>query len=132
MADFLEESHESFIDAFEGLPENAQCLYVRFANRKGRVFLRDYLRYDEIPSIPEALTHLETSEFARAPREDDWTDLLCFQTRPELIALARAFLSDPFRSNIKKRDLVSLLREQASFSECFPGNALRRFVVQEQ
>ncbi|MEM1444210.1 MAG: DNA polymerase III subunit epsilon, partial [Verrucomicrobiota bacterium] len=119
MGDLLEESHEQFMQSFDTLSRDAQCLYVRFANRKGRVFYRQSLRYEEIGSIPEALDLLEMSGFARRPREEDWHDLLALQTRPDLFTIARQRLPNSVRSNIKKRELVSLLQEQLSFTECF-------------
>ncbi|MEM6916801.1 MAG: exonuclease domain-containing protein, partial [Verrucomicrobiota bacterium] len=132
MEDLLEESHKEFMRSFESLSRDAQCLYVRFANRKGRVFYRQSLRYEEIGSIPEALNLLENSGFARQPREEDWKDLLVLQTRPDLFAIARQRLPEPVRSNIKKRELVSLLQERLTFADCFEEDPVERFIVQDQ
>lgn len=68
---FLDEKHHRFLDDFDHLSQDAQCLYVRFINRKGKYFFRDGLRYPEIGSVDLALTELSSKEFLRAPENAD-------------------------------------------------------------
>ena len=48
---FLAE-HAAFVRQFRALSREAQCLYVRLVNRKGRVFARNRLRYPELGGLP--------------------------------------------------------------------------------
>lgn len=64
---FLEDSHKIFLDDFGSLTEEAQCLYVRFVNRKGRFFFREAIRYPEIGDIDMAVTELREKGFVHSP-----------------------------------------------------------------
>lgn len=132
MESLLEESHHRFIHDFDALSSDAQCLYVRFANRKGRIFSRDNLHYEEIRSIPAALADLEATGFTRPPQTDNWSELLAIHTRPDLLRIARVHSHDPVPANLKKRDLVSLIKTQVTFEQCFDENVSTRFIVQDQ
>jgi len=132
MESLLEESHQRFIHDFDALSLDGQCLYVRFANRKGRIFLRDCLRYEEIRSIPAALADLEATGFARTPQADDWSELLALHTRSDLLSLARERSQGPVPSNLKKRELVSLIQTRLTFEQCFEKDLPARFIVQDQ
>lgn len=133
----LDEVHRRFLADFRVLPEAARCLYVRFANRRGRAFLRDYLRYPEIESIDEALAALAASDFARPPRPDDFHDLLVLQGRGALVALVKAHAPPapeerPRPSSAKKAELVRHLASRASFETCFPVDEQDRYLVQRR
>ena len=131
MDNLLEGEHQRFIHDFGSLSPDAQCLYVRFANRKGRVFSRESLRYEEIESVPKALEELGGKEFVRAPRNEDWPDLLALHKRPDLVTLVREKTGQPVPSNVKKRDLVALIQARLSFEDCFDETLRRQFIVQD-
>ncbi len=132
MVSTLGEEHLDFIAAFEELSSDARCLYVRFANRKGRVFHRHHLRYEEIVSLSAALTELSEQGFIRSPREHDWRELLAIHTRSDLASLLRHHGDEPVPSSLKKRDVVSRIERDLSFATCFPRSSLDRFVVQDR
>jgi DNA polymerase-3 subunit epsilon len=68
---FLEEEHHQFLSDFAALSEDAQCLYVRFVNRKGRYFFRETLKYAEISDIDRALEELKEKSFVRLPVREE-------------------------------------------------------------
>lgn len=59
----LSDLESSFISEFELLTEDAQCLYVRLSNRKGRFFRFDKLNYPEIENLTSASRELSQKSF---------------------------------------------------------------------
>src|SRR5213592_4979982 len=54
----LNDSEWDFVRRFEALSLDAQCLYVRFSNRKGLFFRVNKLQYTEITDLPAAVGEL--------------------------------------------------------------------------
>jgi tetratricopeptide (TPR) repeat protein len=52
-----------FLRKYYGLPEDAQCLFVRFCNRKGLFFKTSELKYDEISDLDAHLQKLLSAGF---------------------------------------------------------------------
>ena len=68
-AHVLLEEHVAFISDFRTLSREAQCLYVRLANRKGRLFARNKLRYPELGNLEPLLQALLSAAAARGLTE---------------------------------------------------------------
>ena len=68
--------HRSFAEIFQALSLDARCLFVRLVNRKGNVFLRDYLRYEEINDISTAINELRAADFVRTVQTSDYREVL--------------------------------------------------------
>lgn len=131
----LEPPHRKFLNDFAKLSVDARCYYVRLVNRKGRVFRRDALRYDEIPDPDSAAAELAEKHFVRPPGHDDHKDLLILQTRPTLVEWIRENREvgeTPKINSAKKRDLVSWSVGHLAFETCFPPESLSNYVVQER
>ena len=73
--------HVAFLDEFSALPRDAQCLYVRLVNRKGRVFATNRIRYPELGERAPLLAILAKSGWIGAPAVEHFTDVLGFLTR---------------------------------------------------
>lgn len=58
--------------------------------------------------------------------------MLALHTRPDLIRLAREGIGGPVPSNLKKRELISLIQSRMSFKDCFGEAPAGRFVVQRK
>lgn len=84
----LDRKHLDYLDIFNSLDEDAQCLMVRILNRKGHVIKLDTLRYEEITDIPKALRTLEHSNLIGSVSEPFIQPALLSLTKPELIELA--------------------------------------------
>lgn len=69
--DFVERQYDHILDqpeylfyqAFRNLTEQAQCLYLRFSNRRGDYFRMSKINYSEIPNPNEAKEELLTHSF---------------------------------------------------------------------
>ncbi|AQG79860.1 VRR-NUC domain-containing protein [Spirosoma montaniterrae] len=86
----LNEAEWNFIRQFEALGIDAQCLYVRFSNRKGLFFRVNKLQYNEINDLPAAVGELLAAGFIErlsARHEPVGTDALGVFTKPELLDL---------------------------------------------
>jgi hypothetical protein len=121
----LSESETNFLEAFENLSEDAQCLFVRFSNRRGAFFKVNNLSYNELTDIPAALTELTEAGFVEllnenhAARAAEVVDLF---TKPELLLLTQA-LNPPVLppKSIRKPDLVRWLLHEYAFDELLEG-----------
>ncbi len=51
----LSESEWRFLRKYYALPEDAQCWYIRFLNRKGLIFRTNNLQYEELSTLAENL-----------------------------------------------------------------------------
>ena len=133
----LEASHRHFISTFRSLSLDAQCLYVRFANRKGRAFIRQHLDYEEIGSIADAVEELFGHGFIRLPQSSDFNDLLALRTRADLIAMIKRQVTPgkndtPRLSSAKKADLVRFIVTRLPFENSFAEHELGEYLVQDK
>lgn len=79
-----------FINRFEELSLDAQCLYVRFSNRKGLFFRTNKLQYTEITDLPAAMAELLRTGFIHslsAHQASQGAEALSVFTKPELLNL---------------------------------------------
>ncbi|WP_234733115.1 VRR-NUC domain-containing protein [Tellurirhabdus bombi] len=86
----LNAEEQAFIRRFESLTEDAQCLFVRFSNRRGDFFRIDKLSYREIDELPAAVGELLLNGFIErlnAHHELMGDAALNVFTKPELLAL---------------------------------------------
>ena len=117
MLDFVEDhyahvlldAHIEFLDDFRALPRNAQCLYVRLVNRKGRVFSRHRLRYPELGDQAPLFDALKDGGWTAAPSTEHFTELLAFLTRSEIYAQLMSEFTGMSRS-LKKAELIDFAR----------------------
>ncbi len=121
----LSETELSFLEQFDSLSEDAQCLFVRFSNRRGMFFKVNALSYAELDDIPAALTELLEMGFienlnpthsAHAP------EVIDLFTKPELLLLTQA-LAPPVLppKSIRKPDLVRWLLHEYAFDDLLEG-----------
>ncbi|MBF0298625.1 MAG: VRR-NUC domain-containing protein [Oligoflexia bacterium] len=54
----LTEQEKNFLKIFKNLPHNAKCLYVRLSSRKGPLFRKEKIEYEEITDLDEAVLFL--------------------------------------------------------------------------
>ena len=108
----LGEDGREFLARFGQLPFNAQCAFVRIANRRGYVFDLGKLDYPEIEKPASAWSALAADGFTEtvsAALLPEWLERL---TRPEVVALLEAGEGPVrFRRSSKKAELVSAALE---------------------
>ncbi len=113
----LSREEKSFIRRFYRLTEDAQCLYLRLANRRAFYFRMSKVQYAEISDIDEALQLLLRRKFftrLSPGHAEEAAQLLLIYTKAELIALAQQFLDKKEVSvlrKLKKDALIPALTE---------------------
>jgi len=95
-----------FIQAFNGLSEDAKCLYLRFSNRKGDFFRLSKIKYAEIGDIDAAKEELLNEDFIDINQSLDPIQFRLF-TKAELVN-SFDFLN---RSDLKATLLLELTEE---------------------
>lgn len=139
MLDFVErhythvllDSHATFINEFRELPREAQCLYVRLVNRKGRVFATNRLRYPELGRIEPHLARLREQQWVGTPDADHYADVLRFLTRNEIVDVLLPRFAGLGRS-LKKSELVTFARNNVSPAEFMSDLNTDRLLVQRR
>jgi hypothetical protein len=103
-----------FIQDFENLPKESQCLYLRLASRRALWFREEKLSYGEISQISLRINELVENGFVRFVSTQDSVNLgpiLSVFSKKECIALASKLAHFPtYASNISKDDLVHLCK----------------------
>jgi DNA polymerase-3 subunit epsilon len=124
-------AHVAFVTDFRKLGRNAQCLYVRLVNRKGRVFAVDRLRYPELGDTRPLLEELRKNGWIGAPDASRFDDLLAFLTRGEIYDVLLPRVAGISRS-LKKADLVRFARENVDADEFVNALQSDRLLVQRR
>lgn len=125
----LSEEERGLIAAFRRLEPAPQCLYVRLANRRGRIFAADKLRYPEIGPLQRPLSALRAGEWIGTPGPDVFEDLLSCLTRQELHACAARSFPGLSRS-LKKAELIAFIGEHCDGEAFVRGLEPGRLLVQ--
>ncbi len=117
----LSESEQAFIREFRQMPENAQCWYIRLANRRGRFFRLEKLSYPELPPLETQLPILEQAHLVQRLEkipELYLNDVLSLFTKPELLHIFH-FLEDELGTlkQMKRAPLLALLKQHLSVKE---------------
>jgi hypothetical protein len=86
-ADLLSEDEHEFLQRFNQLTRDAQCLLVRLSSRKGPLFRRDKLDYAEIADIDTSAQQLITTGLIHSDVPINLDALANSLTKPELLAL---------------------------------------------
>ena len=130
-AHVLLEEHITFIREFRALPRNAQCLYVRLVNRKGRIFARNKIRYPELGELRPLLDVLVAGDWVGQPQDRDFESLLGFLTRSELYGILLPRFTGMGRS-LKKAELVEFAREHTQPGDLTGSFESGRVLVQQR
>ncbi len=109
-ADLLNEDEREFLQRFNQLTRDAQCLLVRLSSRKGPLFRRDKLDYAEIASIDASVQQLITAGLLHRNIPIDLGELANALTKPELLTLFSTQLTG--LKNARKEILVQQLQIQ--------------------
>ena len=125
---FLAE-HAAFIENFRALPRDAQCLYVRLVNRKGRVFARNRLRYPELGKLSPLVDSLAADGWVTAPDAEHFDELLHFLKRDEIVRVLLPRFTGLARS-MKKAQLVDFARDNMPGGEFIEALDTDRILVQ--
>lgn len=129
-AHLLAEEDQYFISNFRSLSEDARCVLIRMANRKGELFRLDKFHYDEINNHGSAVEELIESDFVTIDLIQDPTVFYLF-TKSELIRL----YPDRFDKRQYKDDILLQLTESSDLEDfqAIQGSyTIAQILVQEQ
>ena len=115
----LSETELRFLSDYDHLSEDAQCLFIRFSNRRKSFFRSQTLSYTEISDIPAVLEELLTTGFIEILQEmhrDRMQEVMELFTKEEHLAFTKSLKPDvlPAKS-IRKPDLVRWLMHTYDF-----------------
>ena len=127
---FLAE-HVKFIEEFKALPREAQCLYVRLVNRKGRVFARNRIRYPELGDQDPLLEALTLGDWIGKPDALHFDDVLVFLTRAEIYDVMLPRCAGMSRS-LKKAELLDFVRKNVAREDFMEALDTDRILVQRR
>lgn len=122
-AGILSASEKCFIRSFEKLPEDAQCLFIRLANRRGLFFRMHKIQYQEIEDADAALQLLLRRKYFTKLSlydADEIALVLHTFTKPELLLLVKDIVEKPQLSQLrkmKKPELMEAMRQWIPASE---------------
>ena len=127
---FLAE-HARFVEEFRTLPREAQCLYVRLVNRKGRVFARNRIRYPELGGQEPLLQKLAEGGWVGGPGAGHFDDVLGFLTRAEIYDVMLPRFAGMSRS-LKKAELLEFVRDNVAPANFMSALDTDRILVQRR
>lgn len=115
----LNENELSFLNDYNSLSEDAQCLFIRFSNRSKSFFRVNNLSYSEITDIPAALNELHDKQFIQALcelHEDRFEEVMELFTKPEHLSFTKILEPEIMPSkSIRKADLIRWLLHEYEF-----------------
>ena len=121
--------HAAFVDDFRSLSRDAQCLYVRLVNRKGRVFARNRLRYPELGQLSPLVDRLAAGGWVTSPGAEHFEEMLHFLKRDEIFRVLLPRFTGLARS-MKKAQLVDFARNNMAGAEFLDALDTDRILVQ--
>ena len=124
----IDAGHRAFIQRFDALSRDAQCLFVRMVNRRGQVFHRKTLSYAEIDTSA-AIEELFLEGFVRFVDAGDYPSLLSGLDKAALLGLARQSDVSAVRSSRPKAHLIDLLSSSTSFEQVQSSLDLEGYLV---
>ncbi|MBX2841081.1 MAG: hypothetical protein KTR26_04885, partial [Flammeovirgaceae bacterium] len=114
----IAENEFEFIYAFQKLPENAKCLYLRLMNRRGFFFRFEKFNYSEIEEIDKALETLIENDFATnisVELEEFKFDILQIFNKGEIIKMLSTTDFEPKTyKTLSKNDLLEFAFNELS------------------
>ncbi len=129
----LTATETNFLDCFDALSLDAQCLYVRVSNRKGVFFRVNKLNYPEITDLAVALSELLGAGFLEPLHRQHQPlgrDVLDVFTKPDLLTYL-PLEPDESRSlqKLKKEDVVQYVLDELDFGALVTGLTAQEAVV---
>ena len=119
----LNENEWRFLRKYYCLTEDAQCLFIRFCNRRGLFFRVNKLSYSELDDIPALLNELFEREFIENPNtkkhQTFGKELLGVLTTKEIVERFAESVKEKktVYKKLKKEELVEVILQDFEFSE---------------
>lgn len=124
----LREAEIHFLSSFSALSEDAQCLYVRMVNRKGRIFNRGEFVYKEIEQIEDGFRELEDHGFIRQPQKLDAPEIISTLKKHQILELLLSRGIEVKKSSSKP----ALVEKALEFSALLLAEKIEGIFIQEK
>ena len=111
----LTDEHDAFVQRFQHLSKDAQCLLIRMVNRRGTIFNRSLFRYAEISDLERAVDDLLACGQARPLRDEDYPGFVACLPKDVLFSGAKAAGRTDVRGSWPKAKLVDYFLAQVPF-----------------
>jgi DNA polymerase-3 subunit epsilon len=127
----LTDEHRAFVARFNGFTRDAQCLLIRMINRRGAIFNRSHLRYEEIADVERALVDLHAGGHARPLCDADYDQFLRCLPKAELLQGAKSAGFPDARTSWSKPKLVDFFLTNVPFATAVSHCGGEQFVALE-
>ncbi|MFT4033574.1 MAG: VRR-NUC domain-containing protein [Siphonobacter sp.] len=122
--ELLTSDEQEFLHDFDQLSEDAQCLFIRFTNRRVAFFRVRKIHYPEIEHWSEALLELEEKGFVArlsSYHQNRAAEAMDIFTKSEVLAFARKLSIDTKgKAGLKKEEVTDWLLEAVPFASLAP------------
>jgi DNA polymerase III subunit epsilon len=125
----LTDEHDIFVNRFEHLSKDAQCLLIRMVNRRGTIFNRSLFRYSEISDLERAADDLLASGQARFLKAQDYSAFAACLPKDVLISGAKAAGRTDVRVSWPKAKLVDYFLAQVPFEVAAEHCGAAKFIA---
>jgi DNA polymerase-3 subunit epsilon len=127
----LLDAHVQYLEDFRRLPREAQCLYVRLVNRKGRVFTAKRLCYPELGAPRPILATLAEQGWVGPPQARHFADVLGSLTKSDIYRVLLPRFAGLGRA-LKKDQLLAFAQDNMGADEFLSCLAGDRVLVQRR
>ena len=130
----LQDREYKFVALFNQLSEDAQCLFVRFVNRRKTFFKASQLAYPEIAQIPEVLGELIDKQFITSlatAHHERVLYLLEIFTKDELVKIIKQTGTKPNKQD-KKSTLTLWIFEHIPFDVLVEIISTKSLIIKQE
>lgn len=124
----LDDEDRRFIQTFDSLEEDAQCIVVRAANRKYPILKSTSLYYEELLQVTQHIDLLLALGLFARISAGDLADFLQIVTKPELCTLLKSAQIE-HKASSKKADLVDIAVNQIQIQDVVKSELFEHYLV---
>ena len=127
----LEPAHKDYLETFNTIGEDAQCLLVRCLARKPRFIKIATLSYAEITDISGAIKELKSHAYISHVEHQHWLEFTPLLTKPQLMALLRS-AQCTVTTSVPKAELVELAKSHIDIKSPLLASLFKEYLVRRR
>lgn len=121
--------HQGFIDIYQQLSSDAQCMLVRVINRQGRFIQIDKMHYQEIADCPKQLEVLLQQGLLASLTTDDISYWLAELTKTQLLELVEQNHLAGVKKSANKQLILEQVTQVCTDNQCLNSDLAQQFYV---
>ena len=125
----LDQTHLNFVNSYQQLPHNAQCMFVRVINRQSRFINQEKMQYSEILNCPKQLELLEKVRLLRRLSVNDIDSWLTSLTKVQLCEILSDCQVLASKKNADKAMILETVLLSCTSSQCLASKITSHFHV---